>query len=180
MSTMKLRLMTVLILIMTKKITMLMKVITCKPSLSAIPFANFWCELPLNDRVQTSSPLNCNHRYYHHWYQYHPLQLLKLMTEATSMVTSTIPPPLYLLTKNIQMITVLTRKYHDVHSSPEKGHVGHPWSVWVGSLLRLSLCKKNTIKPIQLKDLETTITLRKAGRLLDESCNFPSPGSGMV
>ena len=43
------------------------------------------------------------------------------------------------------MITVLIRKYHnadDVHSSPEKGHVGHPWSVWVGSLLRLSLCKK--------------------------------------
>ena len=77
------------------------------------------------------------------------------------------------------MITVLIRKYHnadDVHSSPEKGHVGHPWSVWVGSLLRLSLCKKDTIKPIQLKDLETTITLRKAGRLLDESCNFPSPG----
>ena len=78
------------------------------------------------------------------------------------------------------MTTVLIRKQHhnadDVHSSPEKCHVGHPWSVWVGSLLRLSLCKKDTIKPIQLKDLETTITLRKAGRLLDESCNFPSPG----
>ena len=77
------------------------------------------------------------------------------------------------------MTTVLIRKHHnadDVHSSPEKCHVGHPWSVWVGSLLRLSLCKKDTIRPIQLKDLETTITLRKAGRLLDESCNFPSPG----
>ena len=86
----------VLILIMTMKITMLMKVSTCKPSLSAIPLANFWCELPLNDRVQTSSPLNCNHRYYHHWYQYHPLHLLEFMSEATSMVTSTIPPPLYL------------------------------------------------------------------------------------
>ena len=82
------------------------------------------------------------------------------------------------------MTTVLIRKQHhnadDVHSSPEKCHVGHPWSVWVGSLLRLSLCKKDTIGPIQLKDLETTITLRKAGRLLDESCNFPSPGLGVV
>ena len=51
------------------------------------------------------------------------------------------------------MTTVLIRKHHnadDVHSSPEKGHVGHPWSVWVGSLLRLSLCKKDITKPIQL------------------------------
>ena len=45
------------------------------------------------------------------------------------------------------MTTVLIRKHHnadDVHSSPEKCHVGHPWSVWVGSLLRLSLCKTNS------------------------------------